>query len=347
MKTPKVSIIITVYNLEELLSSCLLSCVNQTYSDIEIVVINDGSTDKSGRIINEFAANDNRIIEVFKLNEGVNFARKAGIEKAKGDYLFFLDGDDTIPLNAVEVLIDQVQLNEADIIAGSLKVIDNGSILEERHYSSFGSGSGIEFLEFILTKHLHYLCGKLIKRTLYTENRIDVEKELIIGEDQVQLFQLCMVAEKVATTDKCVYNYIYNSSSTSQKKTSNEVFSSRQELYANALFELQQRFPFNDLIRQQINFRILTALNLALYSSGRYLQDQKRSSKIMAKTLANTIFTRGNLLWWSMPSHTKAKKIMDRIHNLTLRRRFDYFVLLMKSCCSLIFPGIFFKAGKT
>jgi glycosyltransferase involved in cell wall biosynthesis len=306
LSAPKVSIIITVYNLEGILSNCFESCVNQSYQDIEIVVINDGSTDNSGKIIDEFKAFDKRIIAINKTNEGLCLARKAGIEIAKGDYIFFFDGDDTIPLNTIETLYNLAQLHTADIVSGNFRLFQNESLIEERTYSSFGIGSGIEFLEFILINHLHYLCGKLIKRSLYIINDIEIKKEAIIGEDQIQMYQLCMFADKVATTDTVVYNYIFNGSSMTQKRVPNETFTTLQELYAHALYELQQKFPYNDLIRQQINLRILAALNLALIQSGHYVQNKVQSSMIMSKTLKNALFSARSRLW----NHESAQPIV-------------------------------------
>lgn len=100
----KISIIIPVYNVAPYLDACLSSCVNQTFRDIEIIVVNDGSPDMSYQVIAAYAAMDERIVVVNKENAGLIYARKSGLDIARGEYVFHLDGDDYIENNALEVL---------------------------------------------------------------------------------------------------------------------------------------------------------------------------------------------------------------------------------------------------
>lgn len=111
----KISIIIPVYNIEESLSRCLNSIINQTHSNLEIIVISDGSTDNSNEIIREFAKEDSRIIPIFKENTGVSDSRNCGLDIATGDYIGFVDGDDYVEPNMFEVLLTNALDNDADI----------------------------------------------------------------------------------------------------------------------------------------------------------------------------------------------------------------------------------------
>ena len=101
---PLISVIIPIYNVANYLSASLESVVNQTYTNIEIILVNDGSTDNSVDIIKEFAAKDLRIVVVDKKNEGVVIARKAGLSIAIGEYIHYLDGDDYLDVDAYEIL---------------------------------------------------------------------------------------------------------------------------------------------------------------------------------------------------------------------------------------------------
>lgn len=294
---PKVSIIIPAYNVKPYIANCLDSCIKQTFQDIEIIVVNDGSTDGSEQIIEEYQKIDSRIIAIHKQNENIPFARKSGIKQAKGEFVFHLDGDDTLPANTIEVLYNTIQTHDADIAVGNLILFKNNSIARERSYAGFGNGTGVEFLEFILVNHIHYLCGKLIKRALYTDYEIDLIKEVAEGEDQVQLYQLCIYAKKVTSVNNIVYNYLLNDSSITQKRIEKRILTTRRELYAHALFALLKRFDYNDLIRQQINLRILSALFEAVGWSGTYVVDIKKSRLILYKTLLDSIFTRNSLLF--------------------------------------------------
>lgn len=113
---PKVSVIIPAYKVEKYLPQCLDSIVNQTLTDIEIIVIDDGSPDDSGRIIDEYAARDSRIIPIHKDNGGVSAARNDGIRKAVGEYLYIMDSDDWLELKALETLYEKAASEDADVV---------------------------------------------------------------------------------------------------------------------------------------------------------------------------------------------------------------------------------------
>lgn len=116
----KVSIIVPVYNVEKFLEKCLDSLVNQTLHDIEIICINDGSTDKSLEILKSFANKDKRITVIDKQNEGPSVARNVGLEKAQGEYIGFVDSDDWVDLDFYEKLYNSAINNGADISTASI-----------------------------------------------------------------------------------------------------------------------------------------------------------------------------------------------------------------------------------
>lgn len=111
-----ISIIIPVYNVSKYLRACLDSVINQTYKDLEIICINDGSTDDSLEILKEYADKDNRIIIIDKKNAGVSAARNDGIDKAKGEYLFCIDSDDYIDSNFIEIFYNNAKNNDSDLV---------------------------------------------------------------------------------------------------------------------------------------------------------------------------------------------------------------------------------------
>ena len=121
----KVSIIVPVYNVEKYLSKCLESLINQTLKDIEIICVNDGSTDNSLSILKEYANKDSRIKIIDKQNEGVSVARNTGIEVATGEYLIFVDSDDYLVENACEKALNTIEHNNSDIcIFGHYDLVD-------------------------------------------------------------------------------------------------------------------------------------------------------------------------------------------------------------------------------
>ena len=121
---PLISVIIPVYNVENYLDDCLNSVIVQTFHNIEIILINDGSTDKTARICDEFATKDDRIRVLHKDNSGVAASRNAGVDLALGDYILFVDGDDVANREMVEVLYGNLKKYEADISICGLKYFD-------------------------------------------------------------------------------------------------------------------------------------------------------------------------------------------------------------------------------
>ena len=113
---PAVSIVIPVYNIGKYLEKCLDSVVAQTFPDIEIIVVNDGSTDNSPEIIAGYADKDSRIVVIDKSNEGLAYARKSGIEAAQGEYIQHLDGDDFLEPDAIELLYNKAIEDAADMV---------------------------------------------------------------------------------------------------------------------------------------------------------------------------------------------------------------------------------------
>ena len=114
-----ISIIIPIYNNEKFISRCLDSIINQTYKKIEIIIVNDGSTDKSLDVISKYEKKDNRIKVINKKNEGVSIARNIGIESSKGDYITFVDADDWLELDAIEKLYIEITEKNVDVVRGN------------------------------------------------------------------------------------------------------------------------------------------------------------------------------------------------------------------------------------
>ena len=115
---PKVSVIIPLYNQEKYFGKCIRSICNQTYKNLEIIVINDGSTDNSLSIAQKWAQKDCRIIVIDKKNEGTAFARRDGLLSASGNYVTFLDSDDRMPQTAIEVMVGWIMDKNVDIVMG-------------------------------------------------------------------------------------------------------------------------------------------------------------------------------------------------------------------------------------
>ncbi|GFI06475.1 putative glycosyltransferase EpsJ [Muribaculaceae bacterium] len=211
-----VSIIIPIYNISGYLRDCLDSCLRQTYKNVEFICVDDGSTDGSGEMADEYALDDPRFKVIHKPNGGLPSARKAGVEAASGDYLFHLDGDDDLPDNAIELLVNVAKSENADIVAGDYNMFDTR---EEKTYCDCRiehALTGEEYLLFIMTQGLFNVWGKLIRRSLYLDNDVRIPANISIGEDLVAMTQLAFFSTKVCPCQSAVYNYYIRPTSMSK-----------------------------------------------------------------------------------------------------------------------------------
>ena len=173
-----VSIIIPVYNGEKYLEKCIDSLVDQTYKDIEIIIVDDGSTDKTKDIIEHHCRRDTRIKEICISNSGASSARNIGVSSAKGKYILFVDSDDYIELDTVELLVNKIKKDKSDIVCmGHRKIYAEKT--EDFIYS--WSDKKIYTSEFAIKQILNlnikgYICDKFFKRDIWNKYNLVFEK---------------------------------------------------------------------------------------------------------------------------------------------------------------------------
>lgn len=215
-----VTIIIPVYNSESFLIKCLNSIIQQTYQHLEIILINDGSTDTSPEIINEYAAKDNRIVTIHKENGGIGSAYKAAFEVMTGDYVLFVDSDDWLEFNAVENLVKLALNNEADFVSFGIRAfnITGGEI-------GLPSFKNIDLInttnEAILKTHFevlkHPTLVRLYKKELF-EDIVVFEQN--IGIDEMLTPQLLAKCNRAVYTSEVYYNVLIRQDSVCRSKYS-------------------------------------------------------------------------------------------------------------------------------
>ncbi len=196
-----VSIIVPVYNAEKYIDRCLHSILNQSYTNIEIVLINDGSSDNSLKIINEYAKKYSFIKVYSHENKGVGFTRNFGILQAKGEYIVFVDSDDYIDENYVEILLNSVKNYDA-VFSGYKSITENGEII---------SVNALDQSEWAKYKYTGIL-GKIYKTKYLIQNKI-FYPNYKVGEDLYFALLVINKGAKILTIDYCGYNYVQNSKS--------------------------------------------------------------------------------------------------------------------------------------
>lgn len=204
-----ISIIIPVYQVEKHLRRCLDSVITQTFSDLEIILVNDGSTDSSGKICDEYAEKDSRIKVIHQSNQGISTVRNSALNIAKGDYIGFVDSDDYIEPAMFENLHQAAIENKADIaICNFHKVNDSNKTLLYSNLKEW-TGSSKDYLKKDGIRY-NYLWHKLFKKELFETVRFPVGKE---WEDLFVMQDIFWLAEKITIIPYVGYNYVVHSRS--------------------------------------------------------------------------------------------------------------------------------------
>lgn len=184
----KVSIIVAVFNAERTLERCIGSLVQQSLKDIEIILVDDGSTDASGSICDTYAERDIRIHAFHKANEGVSRTRQFGLEKAQGDYIIYLDSDDYVAPTMYEKLYNKAVEDNADIVnCDILRLEQGGTRIEGHRISSFDH---VVFLDGMIDVLFGSLCNRIVRRSLFKDFQVRFNPELSFGEDKLVLVEL-------------------------------------------------------------------------------------------------------------------------------------------------------------
>lgn len=213
-----ISVIISIYNVAPYIQKCIESIQNQTYYDLEIIAVDDGSTDESGQLCEKMAALDQRIRVIHKSNGGNSSARNAGIDAARGDFLAFVDGDDYVEANMYEILLKEMDNSKVTIVAGgiittTLEGKDIVTVSKESKY--FTKEEALLDLFDGRGTILPTACNKLYRRELFANYRFDND---IIHEDTGLMPALFDACNGVMVCNKALYHYIKrkNSASTSR-----------------------------------------------------------------------------------------------------------------------------------
>mgnify|MGYP004458462943 CR=1 FL=1 len=220
----KISIIVPIYNVEKYIRKCIESIINQTYRNIEIILVDDGSPDNCGKICDEYAKKDSRVKVIHKKNGGLSDARNKGTEVATGEYIMYVDSDDYIELSACEELYNIINAGNVDIVCYNFKKVDElGNIIDNKKiYSQGNSKKEIEMsfkdamIDNLYRKHIRYEAGskiyanKIAKKISFPTN--------MLAEDFATFYKFLAEARKIIFYDRCLYNYVQRNGSIMAEK---------------------------------------------------------------------------------------------------------------------------------
>lgn len=201
-KAPKISIIIPVYNRKELLERCTDSLLMQTFKEFEVCIVDDGSTDGSEKLCDELAKKDARIQVQHIKNSGAAHARRKGVEQARGEWILFVDSDDTLPVDALQRLF-QATSEDTDIVIGFFR--------KKRLWGKHRLSPENYRKRLIEGRHnISAACGKLFRHTLFDQQTLQTPSNIVMGEDMLMNLRLAFASSKPVrmTGGKPVYNYV-------------------------------------------------------------------------------------------------------------------------------------------
>lgn len=217
---PKVSVIMPVYNVAEYLPRCLESIICQSFDDIEIICVNDGSKDNSLDVLNAFAQKDSRIVIIDKINEGSGIARNTALERAKGEYVYFVDSDDWLDnCDVISKITQKADQDKLDILIfggyscyekdGNVKKSKGGYSLKNLPSKWKNRVFSAKDIKKSVFKFPSTAWTKLYRREFLLRNNIKFQT-LGVGQDQLPFFHSMVTAERIAVLDECLYSYRKN-----------------------------------------------------------------------------------------------------------------------------------------
>ena len=216
-----VSVIIPVYNVEKYLEKCLDSVLSQTFKNLEIILVDDGSTDGSSKIIDTYSLKDSRIKVIHKENGGVSSARNKGLEVATGEYVCFIDSDDIIEENFIEELFNELISSNSDISMCPIRWIDETvyKVSELENEKVFETKDLLKhfFVEGVLKELLYAPWNKLFNRSILKDSYFNTNYAL--GEDILFVFEVLLKSNKLCFTNKTSYGYIQRYTSAMHTKS--------------------------------------------------------------------------------------------------------------------------------
>lgn len=298
---PKVSIIIPVYNVESYLCRCVDSVISQTFDNIEIILIDDGSPDSCGAICNEYKNKDERIKVIHTTNNGVAEARRVGLESSICNHVIFVDPDDCLVLDAVETLYYHLQ-DDIDIVFGGYNVIAGDEVYintEKQAGTIVDNILPLIMMEEVMTSPW----AKIYKRSLFNSNSFP---KLRKGQDYVMNIKICTNKIRAKFIDSIVYNYFVHDGATTQSvKYSMDIIMQIIDTSREILIEA-------GIYDQNIElFKSFAAMNIKKIIRDRQLIDRKDPRFIhVIKEVGNYFTYKEKIKIWLLQSTIGQKSLM-------------------------------------
>lgn len=241
-----ISIIVPVYNAEKYISRCIQSIINQTYTEWFLILVDDGSSDMSASICDQFAHQDDRIYVIHSTNEGASAARNKGLENAKGEWVTFIDSDDWVESNHLQCFMSQLNKDTDLCINSFVTDLKYGS--RPFYYPKLATTNNLQSIETIFTSlkmHFQFLWNKIFRRELIEKHNIRFDTKLSLGEDNVFILDFLNYVNGISSSSDCTYHYDQtdeNPLSLGRRKRSNEELCYQLAMNCNAILKLYNMY---------------------------------------------------------------------------------------------------------
>ena len=317
---PKISVIVPVYNTGKYLSKCLNSILNQTLKEIEVIVVNDGSKDDSQEIIDEFVSKDSRLVSIQKENGGLSDARNAGIDKAKGEFIAFVDSDDYIDLAMLEKMYELAERDESEIVLCDLvKVNENGKEFRDLPQSPQLPEKIILVEDFTIFGEMScFACNKIFKKALFENHRF---RKGIHFEDIELIPKLVLDSSIISKINEPFYKYFERQDSITKTHTEKglDMFVAVNEV-TNYFYQSKYNTFATELKRFQI---IQGYYSYLAYLA--YVKDKNLKRKML--NVLNDFLKANNLTKKELKNYKRFDK--NYLNSLPLKKRFFYYIALI------------------
>ena len=296
----KISVIVPVYNVEQYLERCVDSIINQTYTNLEIILVNDGSTDNSGKLCDELAKKDERIRVIHKENGGLSDARNRGIDESESDLVGFIDSDDYIDSDMYEVLLKNLNDTDADLSMCALYDVYNNT--PEAQVTNKGTWklSSEQAIKMVMEAKILSVTAvnKLYRKSLFTDLKFEVGK---IAEDAFIMIKLLDKCEKIVATNEKKYYYVHRENSITTQKFSTKFLNVIEAYEQNSNIILEKYPKLKDVAQTRMNWAYFYVLDRLL------LDDNYNDKELENKLISYLKNHRKDIL--NDPLFTKGRKI--------------------------------------
>ena len=296
----KISVIVPVYNVEQYLERCVDSIINQTYTNLEIILVNDGSTDNSGKLCDELAKKDERIRVIHKENGGLSDARNRGIDESESDLVGFIDSDDYIDSDMYEVLLKNLNDTDADLSMCALYDVYNNTPEAQVTNKETWKLSSEQAIKMVMEAKILSVTAvnKLYRKSLFTDLNFEVGK---IAEDAFIMIKLLDKCEKIVATNEKKYYYVHRENSITTQKFSTKFLNVIEAYEQNSNIILEKYPKLKDVAQTRMNWAYFYVLDRLL------LDDNYNDKELENKLISYLKNHRKDIL--NDPLFTKGRKI--------------------------------------